>query len=64
MIEQPQVPGDRVVAGLAVSLKDAFVVVVFQVAIDALVIGVCKELRLMAVFALNVSVFTQKREIC
>lgn len=57
VIEQPQVPGDRVVTRLAVAFKNTFMVVVFEVAVDTGVGSVREELRLMTVIAFNVRVF-------
>ena len=63
VIKQPQVPGDRVVTGFAVALKNAIVIVVFQMAVDTGVTGIREELRFMAVLTLNVRVFTEQRKI-
>ena len=62
VIKQPQVPGNRVVTGFAVALKNAVVIVVFPVAVNTGVAGIREELRFMAVVTLNVRVFTEQRK--
>ena len=62
VIKQPQVPGDRVMAGLAVVLKLARVRIVVQVATDALGIGFSKNSCIVACVALEIVMLPQKRE--
>jgi len=62
VIEQPQVPGDRVVAGFTVVRKPAGVFIVLQVASNALCVGIGKHRGFMAGLALEIVMFTKKRE--
>ena len=62
VIEQPQVPGDWVMTIATLFLKAVFVDIVFQVAIDTLIICANKHLAFMAGVALEVVVFTKQRE--
>ena len=60
VIEQPQVPGDRVVARAAVGVKHAIVGIVFQVTADALGISVGEYLALVTIRAFNIVVLTEQ----
>ena len=62
VIKQPQVPGDRVMAGLAVVLEFACVRIVPKVAADALGAGFSKYLGFMAGLALEVVMLSQEWE--
>lgn len=62
VIEQPQVPGNRVVTGFAVALEDAFVMIVLEMAIDTHAAGIGKRLRCVTVVALDLAVSAQKRK--
>ena len=62
VIEQPQIPGDRVMAGFAIALKDTVVVVVLQVAVDTGIAGVREALRRMTIGTFNVAVLAQQRK--
>jgi hypothetical protein len=62
VIEQPQVPGDRVVAGLTVVLKFAGVRIVLKVAANALGVGFGKHPGFMAGLALEIAMLSQERE--
>jgi len=62
VIEQPQVPGDRVMAGLTVALKFASVRIVIKVAVDALGAGFGKHLGFMAGLALDIAMLSQERK--
>ena len=62
VIEQPQIPGDRVMAGTAVAVEYSVVRIVFAVTADALGIRIGESLRLVTVQALNVVVLTEQRE--
>ena len=62
VIEQPQVPCDRVVTGFAIALVDAMVVVVLEVAVDTAAAGINKYLRGMALTALDIGVLAEQRE--
>ena len=56
VIEQPQVPRDRVVTRLAVVFERAIVCVVFKMAADTLTIGVGEYLTLVASIAFTIAV--------
>jgi len=62
MIEQPEIPGDRVMAGFAITLKDAIVIVVLEMTVDTGIAGISKALRLVAFVAFDVAVLTQQWE--
>lgn len=47
-------------AGLAVTLKNTVVMVVIQVAVDAITGGINKLLRLVTIFTVNVRVFPEQ----
>ena len=62
VIEQPQVPGDRVMAGLAIVLEFASVRIVIKVAAGARGIGFSKHLGFMAGLALEIVMLSEERE--
>ena len=62
VIKQPQVPGDRVMAGLTVVRKFASVRIVIKVAADALGASFGKHLGFMAGLALEIAMLSQERE--
>lgn len=59
VIEEIQVPGDRVMARLAVALENATMIVIFQVTVDADIARVSKSLSLMTVVTFNVCMLAQ-----
>lgn len=63
VIEQPQLKSNRVVAGFATRMEIAFVWIVIKMTGFALRIGFRKCLRLVAVFALVLRVFSTERKI-
>jgi hypothetical protein len=63
VIEQPEIPGNRVVAVPTIVLKIAVVRVVISVAGNALAGSIRKDLCLVAVITLNIPVFTKQREV-
>lgn len=62
MVKQPQVPGNRVVAGAALIIEYAVVRVVLKVAANAFRVRVCKYLTFMAGIAFEIVVLTQERK--
>lgn len=62
VVKQPQVPSDRVMAGLAVVRELACVRIVLKVATDALRIGFSKHLGFVARLALEIAMLSQERE--
>ncbi len=62
VIEKPQVPGDRVMAGLAVIRKPAIVRIVFSMTAHATVIGIGEHFGFMAGLALDIVMLSQERE--
>lgn len=62
VVEQPQVPGNRVVAITALVIEYAIVRVVLKVAADAFRARVCKHLAFMAGIAFEIVVLTQERK--
>lgn len=64
VIEQPKVPGDRVVTQRAIICEPAVMIVVFQVAADAIFFGIHKYLGLVAILALVIRVISQQWKTC
>jgi hypothetical protein len=64
VIKQPQVPGDRVMAGLAVVLKLAGMRIVLEMTADALCLGSGKHFGFVAGLAFEIVMLSQKRESC
>ena len=62
VVEQPQVPGNRVVAITALIIEYAIVRVVLKVAANAFRGRVCKDLTFVAGIAFEIVVLTQERE--
>ena len=60
VIEQPQVPGDRVVAGLTVVFEHAVVRVIVTMTADAIDGGVSESPRLMTFVTLGIVVRTEQ----
>ena len=56
VIEQPQIPGNGVVAGLTVTLEHAVVIVFVKMTVDAGAAGICEDLCRMAVVTFDVRV--------
>jgi len=59
VIKQPQVPGDRVVAGIALIVKLAAVGIVFKMAADTLRLGLREHLALVTLGTLGVVVLAE-----
>ena len=64
MVESPDIPGDRVVAGIAALMEIAVVRVVFTMAGDTVAFFVAECLRRVTVFALILVVQAEKRKTC
>lgn len=62
VVEQPEVPGDRIVAPVAGVFEPAIMVVVFQVATDAVFFCVDKYLGLVTIDAFDVRMFSEQRK--
>ena len=64
MIEQPQVPRDRVVAGATFVIETALVSIIFSVAVDAAATRADKNCGFMTGIALEVVMFAKQWERC
>jgi len=59
VIEQPQVPRDRVVTGLTALFEQSLVGIILAMTADTTAAGVSKMLRLMTGLALDIAVLTE-----
>lgn len=62
VIEQPEIPCNRVMAGVAGILEPVVVVIIFEMAGDTVFFGINEDLGFMTAFAFDIVVLTQKRE--
>lgn len=62
VIEQPQVPGNRVVTGLTVVLEYTVVRIIFEMTADTFAVRIAEQLRVVTGIAFDIAVLTQQRE--
>lgn len=62
VIEQPQIPGDRVMAGVAIVFEATVVIVVFQMTGNAIFFSVDVNTGLVTVRAFDIAVLAEQRE--
>ena len=60
VIKQPEIPGDRVMAGFAGIRKCSVVIIVFKMTADTIVSGIDKDLGIVAILTFDIVVFTEQ----
>ena len=63
VIEQPQVPGNRVVAGATGAVEHTIVRVIFQMAANTVVVGIMEQARLVTFDAFDIGMHTEQGEL-